>query len=400
MTFSLSFPLALIVHGLLAFGCAGQDIDFTTWFLENGGVVGNIELGTFEGMGRGVKSRSNIKEGDMLLNIPSKLIFSLASMQDSKNPVHNCFAKELSSQSDLAVAAAVVHEKLMGSKSFFAPYISVLPAYIPSLSHFTEQELIELQNEDISKNSIQNHKTQESEFKALKKKFGICTAPELNNLLTEEIFVWSKTIVDSRGLRFRGKVYLAPYADMFNYQPLHDLREAEGGESYLKHHKLEDGALTILADRDESSGRQIFEDYGDNSNDIYIQYHGFVPHENPFHCVFIAAPPMDELVHSKRDFLKKLNFKAAPRACVRSQGVLPLALQVYLAALVFTEDEIKSCVAVMIDAGKRKGGWQQIADGCGFTAVSEGFRAVVENNEAPHGNQSLPSRAIKVCPPA
>jgi hypothetical protein len=41
--------------------------------------------------------------------------------------------------------------------------------------------------------------------------------------------------------------------------------------------------LTVHADRAVSAGEQIFETYGDNSNEIYFRHHGFVPDENP--CV-------------------------------------------------------------------------------------------------------------------
>ena len=34
----------------------------------------------------------------------------------------------------------------------------------------------------------------------------------------------------------------------------------------------------------------MFEDYGDNDNDIYLKYHGFVTLENPFDCVKLKVP--------------------------------------------------------------------------------------------------------------
>ncbi len=39
--------------------------------------------------------------------------------------------------------------------------------------------------------------------------------------------------------------------------------------------------LTVRADRAVRGGEQIFETYGDNSNEIYFRHHGFVPDENP-----------------------------------------------------------------------------------------------------------------------
>jgi hypothetical protein len=47
---------------------------------------------------------------------------------------------------------------------------------------------------------------------------------ELMEYLTEERYKWGLSILNSRGLRFKGKIYLAPFADMFNYAPHPDLQ--------------------------------------------------------------------------------------------------------------------------------------------------------------------------------
>lgn len=64
---------------------------------------------------------------------------------------------------------------------------------------------------------------------------------------------------------------------MFNYSPHPDTRSAESGEFYLLHHKLHSDSLEVLVDRDTPKGSQMFEDYGDNPNALYLDHHGFVP---------------------------------------------------------------------------------------------------------------------------
>ena len=57
-----------------------------------------------------------------------------------------------------------------------------------------------------------------------------------------------------RRCRFRGKITLAPVADMFNYAPNPEPRTAADGQYFLKHHKLDaDGSLRITADRNQGS---------------------------------------------------------------------------------------------------------------------------------------------------
>lgn len=40
-----------------------------------------------------------------------------------------------------------------------------------------------------------------------------------------------------------------------------------------------------MAEQAAKRGEEVFESYGDNTNNIYIKYHGFVPDENPDNCV-------------------------------------------------------------------------------------------------------------------
>lgn len=48
------------------------------------------------------------------------------------------------------------------------------------------------------------------------------------------------------------------------------------GDHFLTHHVLHHDGMHILSDQETVLSRQVFEDYGDNDNSIYVQYHGFV----------------------------------------------------------------------------------------------------------------------------
>jgi hypothetical protein len=54
-----------------------------------------------------------------------------------------------------------------------------------------------------------------------------------------------------------------------------------------------DGSIVVKADRmiiqQHDSQQQIFEEYGQLDNSLYLVAHGFVPHQNPHHCVVIPA---------------------------------------------------------------------------------------------------------------
>lgn len=81
-------------------------------------------------------------------------------------------------------------------------------------------------------------------------------------------YLWADSIVASRALSIQGERFLAPYADMFNGKPHEQARTHDNGNHFLKYHLLKSNRLIVRADRFCRSGDQIFEDYGDNGNDV------------------------------------------------------------------------------------------------------------------------------------
>lgn len=62
------------------------------------------------------------------------------------------------------------------------------------------------------------------------------------------------------------------------------------GDFFLHYHRIEEGEFRVFADRATAKESEVFEDYGDNPNSVYLQHHGFVPDNNPFDCIRMALP--------------------------------------------------------------------------------------------------------------
>lgn len=76
---------------------------------------------------------------------------------------------------------------------------------------------------------------------------------------------------------------------MANYAPRYDGRKF-GEQSFsfnLYHQRNLQGEISVMADRMTPKGEQVFEDYGDVDNTLYLEAFGFVPHENPFNCAVL-----------------------------------------------------------------------------------------------------------------
>lgn len=97
---------------------------------------------------------------------------------------------------------------------------------------------------------------------------------------------------------------LTPLAEMINYAPKIATQNEEGQDRSIQapfdlYHTLsEDGSITVRSDRDiflpetsDESGAmiQIFEDYGPVDSSLFLEAHGFVPHENPNNCATISG---------------------------------------------------------------------------------------------------------------
>jgi hypothetical protein len=285
----------------------------------------------------------------------------------SDDLIHRRIAGALSRDQELAVAALLLLERARGEASAWAPYIKVLPGYVPNGAS-EGFAVSELQNPQLERDVNRS-------IAALQSKFGLfrralasewpeeLPLPELADLR------WAASIVDSRALRFQGQVNLIPVADIFNFRSHPVPRRRSGGDFFLAHHRLSgDEGLQVTADRQCKEGEQLFEDYGDNEDSIYLQYHGFVADENPFRCVDVQVGPPDSSVVSgpRHALLESLRLNTTLKKCVDASGEVGLGILVYLAVQDMGESEAEKCLDVVLN---NKNDWNTIFVQCNFIQV-------------------------------
>jgi hypothetical protein len=303
---------------------------FQNWFLSNGGEVTGLTIHDFSDMGRGLLTTKNISKNERVLFIPKKMILSSHLAKTSSDPLHRHLIDSFPKDHELMIAFLLL-EKSRSKESFWFPYLKVLPQYVPNLAQFDREELSELQNPSYSNEVMATwHQTVQSYNYFLEKIVSYWPVPSSSSSsppVTLQEYLWASSIIDSRGFRFHGEINLAPYSDMFNYSPHPDPRPSDGGNFFLEHHHLTDDGLVVLADRPSIQGVQLFEDYGDNSDRIYLQYHGFMPTTNPFRCQQISTLPIDHptLPKNKQNLLKEFRFTKAPMKCIDETGQLILS---------------------------------------------------------------------------
>jgi len=307
--------------------------DFLSWLVKNGSnISSHVTLAEFQEYGGygllalqpsgsskgGDKAQDDekeqsphvvIRELDDLFTIPRNIIISADYVLDNFSSnrdrmiqmVTKGFPHSFLVQQDAVIAIFLMEQCGLGSNSKFKPYLDILPQeIIPRLDTFVEEDLLFLNDEYLAKIAREGRERitnfyHDQEFQTLLRRTVMKKFPNHNSTMScfdFESFHRFMAIVSSRAMVLNGRKYLTPLADMVNYKPRSDERIKSGAtQLFTLYHGLNDldGSITVRADRDVSVGEQIFEDYGDLDNSLYLEAHGFVPDVNPFHCATIEG---------------------------------------------------------------------------------------------------------------
>lgn len=290
-------------------------------------------------MGRGLVCREPLEEGSPVLTVPLSLVMSGESARNFVETECNSRSSHL--RDDDAIAVMLLSEKQRGEQSMWSTYIRALPKTVATLKSFSKNQLSLLKDESLAERGRRAKLTLEQSFVRVVEPILASCANQFN---TFEAYLWAHSIIDSRALTFRGSRYLVPVADMVNYDPAPESRNDDNGQAFLKYHRLDDAEKTLrtFADRPCLPGDQLFEDYGDNSNAIYLEHHGFVPERNPFDCVILDLPI---LTRAHVEYLKALGETGPPSRCIRTVAFDPQrpSLRRYLSVSSLDDDSATRC---------------------------------------------------------
>jgi histone-lysine N-methyltransferase SETD3 len=279
---------------------------------------------------------------------------------------------------DQAIAMQLMVECSLGKESKMEPYLDVLPTRVNNLQTFTDEELdmfqdreVKIKGQTIRQHNEESYGKMEEAINAMAVIYKVDAKVDKidGSCLTKESFDHYVAVVGSRAMVMQGTKHMTPLADMANYSPNAMNRVANGGRSFLDYHILSaDGDMTVKSDRTVPANEQVFEDYGDNPNSIYIEAHGFVPFVNPFNCANVPNPVVTS--PAVLAVLKGLNIVdqdatlrnahlSCPTACISPAASLPPNTRQYAYyAVAALGDEgraakLKACEANVLDRETR-----------------------------------------------
>ncbi|OEU18174.1 ribulose-1,5-bisphosphate caboxylase, small subunit [Fragilariopsis cylindrus CCMP1102] len=270
---------------------------------------------TNESSGRGLLARRDINDGDNLLKVPIKLCLTKSSARTALGK--DVLPSEINEY--LAVACQLIHERyVLGDKSFFKPYIDVLPETEEVNPTFTwsDDDLSFLNGSPViaATQSLQM-KLQREYDSLLGGDDGLCNKYPSRFPIehyTMENWTWAFAMLFSRAIRLRNlkegeTLAMVPYADLINHSPFSQayIDAREDGDWLFSSGEEE---VILYADRGYRRMEQIYISYGQKSNAELLLLYGFAVERNPYNSVdvTVAIAPLTE------SFVKELNDDTIP----------------------------------------------------------------------------------------
>jgi hypothetical protein len=252
------------------------------------------------------KAHGAVTDKEPVMAVPMRLVVSLEML---KQKPYGSIVVSPSVQEEDSLALGVLVENGLGNRSELAAWLRVLPRVGAELSpphtwprrerdaieprsyqHDAQRTADDMKNAYASlrqrtraiQNAIQYVRGQTSD-----KSFDI----------TEADFMWARALLDTRAWNVNGRKYFIPGPDMFNhapdqedrkYDPTKRPRQQPRSQKFVHYHRVDvrdakvsgisEPAAVVLSDRSGvTRDNELFESYGDNTDFIYFNYHGFVP---------------------------------------------------------------------------------------------------------------------------
>ena len=190
--------------------------EFKKWLNENGAIYPNIEFPIAYLKGRliGCKTTKNIEENTAILYIPYKLII------DSSKIEMKTSLPSLNKHNSIKIAYFLMKEFDKGDKSFYKPYIDLMLSnnYLSFPAFWNEEDSIELNDHEVD-DKISNYKDEINQtYEQIIKKTDV-------NIFEPVIFKKIYLFIISRQFSINeNRTLLIPLADLLNHNPKVDVK--------------------------------------------------------------------------------------------------------------------------------------------------------------------------------
>jgi len=272
------------------------------WLKDGGAQFPKLYLQYYGEDWRGVHALCRIPNDEIILYVPLKYIMTseVAKASEIGKKIIASGIELRSTHSYLA--SYLLQEKHKGKKSFWEPYIRILPEKYANMPIFFSDKMLAtwLTGSMTLQKIADRIDSLRREYEALRR-----AIPEFGKFTLWE-FMWARIAVITRifGLVIEGNKTdgLVPYADMLNHKKPSELG---GGKDTCETKWTYDdsrGGFIIQTLRPIQRGDQVFDSYGRKCNSRFFVNYGFAlddNHEDNEAVIRVQLPPNDPHYHLK-----------------------------------------------------------------------------------------------------
>lgn len=253
---------------------------------------------------RGTIALVDIKEGDGFIHVPySSMILGEDQRIESDlgavfhhdyQKVKPFFYSTGEPNLHRRVALSLLVEKRKGAKSFYKPYIDILPQHFTRIQDFSDLELAEMEGSTVYKEVIEARARAQYEYEMLFPMLSEAFPKILANVSFAE-WHWAKNIIITRcfGVTHHGidDIALVPLADLPNHNNV-----------AVSWRTDTDGFNMVAKGTSFKTGEEVFISYGRHNNQHLLSVYGFMLPDNKYKVESPCKHTDDECV---LDSLKK-----------------------------------------------------------------------------------------------
>uniref|UniRef100_A0A182QT01 protein-histidine N-methyltransferase n=1 Tax=Anopheles farauti TaxID=69004 RepID=A0A182QT01_9DIPT len=275
-----------------------ENVDqFTRWAGEHGCELANVRIAehTEYGGGLGLESSGPIPAGQSIITVPRGLFFYVTNEPRYRKLLELMPGAMMREQGNIMLALALIMERFR-AKSFWKPYLDLLPDRYTTPLYYTPDDMAELVDTDAFQPALKLCKHIARQYGFIRK-YVQEKVDDLRDCFTYDVFRWAVSTVMTRQNKvpvnlaeFDGMDFtlaLIPFWDMANHAYADvrgDVDRCVAETCYNAGSEQLECTLTREIDA-TSAKKPIFIVYGTRTDAEYLVHNGFVCPQNPYTSV-------------------------------------------------------------------------------------------------------------------
>uniref|UniRef100_A0A5S6QIS7 protein-histidine N-methyltransferase n=1 Tax=Trichuris muris TaxID=70415 RepID=A0A5S6QIS7_TRIMR len=317
---------------------------YSSWCESVGIKSDRLQPKLVEGHGIGLFAKEDISTGEVLITVPRKAYLTVQR--------HGELAKVLKAHPILnlvntcALALALLYEAFR-KDSFWADYISILPAYEDSPFSFSEEELTAIKHtscfskvDSMVRNICRHYAYIYNLFFTERPDFGESEITPVT--FTFENFRWAMFMATSRGNSLpstENKSNRNP--NSLAFIPHWDLLNHDSSVPRCSEYDAENKAVRFAAGKSWHKDEQVFTSYGNRTNEDFLVHYGFVPAngDNYATVIHLGFAANDSSYKLRSEIMQKHNFNANENFCLMKNRVVAIDNSILRFSLIFVANK-------------------------------------------------------------